>query len=647
MCGFAGRVNVTEPVSRAQLEAMSALVAHRGPDGDGLWIDGIAGLAHRRLAIVDRDGGAQPITGEGNRVVLAYNGEVYNHRELRHDLEPRGHVFRSRCDTEAVLHAHEEYGVRAASRLRGMFAYAAWDRGRRRLTLVRDRLGVKPLYYAHLPGGDLLFATDLRALFVEPGVDRALDEDALAAYLALRYVPGPATIARGVRKLLPGCALTWHDGRVALERWWQVPAGDVDPRDVPPPPPTSAEAAGRLCTLLDEVVGLRRMGDVPIGAFLSGGVDSTLVAALLARQARAAGAEPPRTFAVGYLGRGVSSCDELPWARRAAAAVGSRHREVAITAEQVADAAGRIAWDLDEPLGDPAAVPLWFLARRARQEVAVVLSGEGADEIFAGYAVYRRLLQAERARRLPGVGPIAAFAARFLVGGDGRTQRALRLCAGPLEARYRGVARALSDDHGLVERPAEAIARALAPAWARALLAPTPLSRALAFDQQVWLPDDLLTKADKTTMAHALELRVPLLDHHLVEEVAAWPDAWKLQGDTGKAILRRAAEGIVPPEILGRPKLGFATPAAAWLRGAVGPLAQDALLSSASLAAERGSRVVEALLAEHTRGRDRSGELWALLSLELWRHETARVPLVAAEPLALEADASASTSMAG
>jgi len=630
MCGIAGRVNRDTRVSARQLAAMSGLIAPRGPDGAGFFRDDRVGLAHRRLAIVDLEGGRQPVTGEHGRVVLVYNGEIFNHLELRRELAPRGHLFADDCDTEAVLHAHEEWGVGAAARLRGMFAYAAWERDARRLTLVRDHVGIKPLYYAHLPSGDLLFASDLKALLVEPAVDRAIDEEALGAYLTLRYVPAPSTIVRGVRKLEPGTALVWQDGRIAIQRWWTVPTGR-DERPVPAPPPTYAEAAGRLTQLLDEVVSMWRMGDVPLGSFLSGGLDSTLITAILARLAKKGGDPTPCTFSVGYREREAAPVNELSFARRAAQALGTRHREVILTGREVAAELPRIAWDLDEPLGDPASIPLWFLTRRAREEVTIALSGEGADEVFAGYRIHGRALSAARMReRIPGFGAMARFADRVLP--PGRLQRAARLFAET--THYRGVARAFDD--GL--RPAwgspGAADRALAPSWQRAMRAATPLGKVLAFDQQVWLADDLLLKADKMTMAHALELRPPLLDVRLMEEVAAWPDEWKTDGTVGKKILYAAAEGLVPREILDRPKNGFGTPSGAWLRGPLRDMAWDLLLGPGSLACDRDeSQLIESFLEAHASGRDHANQLWTLLSLEVWRDAIEGVPTVHANDL--------------
>lgn len=625
MCGIAGRVNKLTPPSRRQIDAMSDLIAHRGPDGHGLFIDGRAALAHRRLAIVDVGGGAQPVYGEGRRYVLVYNGEVYNHAGLRTELEGKGHEFHTRCDTEAILHAHEEWGIGAASRLRGMFAYAAWDRLTRTLTLVRDPMGIKPVYYAHLPGGDLLFASELKPLLVEPEVDRTIDDDALACYLALRYVPGPATIVRGVRKLMPGHALTWRDGGVAVQQYWQVPVGGGAA------PPTFAEAGGRLCELLDEVVSLCRMSDVPLGSLLSGGLDSTLVSGLLANLARREGADAPHTFSVGYVGSKVEASSELDWARLAAKRMGTRHHEVVVTGADVARDLGQIVWNIDEPLGDPSCAPMWYLSRLAREHVTVVLSGEGADEVFAGYGLYARLGLARRVR--PYLGGAASLIARLA---DGKWRRLAELVA---RGDYRGVSRAFDD----AERPAwgapDAVERALGSARAHAAKAPTFLGRLLAFDQQVWLPDDILLKSDRMSMAHALELRPPLLDHRMIEEVSSWPDAWKQNGSTSKAILRHAADGVVPREILERTKMGFGTPYGTWLREELRTVAEDRIAGRGSLAWQRGELpLVRRLLKQHAGGRDRADELWALLTLETWLQDVLpRVETVApdlAEPAA-------------
>jgi len=614
MCGIAGRVNQSAPVDREQLFRMTEAVAHRGPDDHGYHLRARVGLGHRRLAIVDVAGGRQPLANEDESVWIVFNGEIYNHLELRRELVARGHRFRTRSDTEAIVHGCEEWGPEGcARRLRGMFAFAVWDEREQALTLVRDRLGIKPVYWAKLDG-DVVFGSEVKALLEVDGVDGRVDDEALSAYLALRYVPAPRTLFRGVQKLPPATLLRWHRGVVSLRSYWDL--ADVAPRD--PVPPTEIEAAFELRERIDEAVALRLMAEVPVGAFLSGGVDSTVVteAMLRARDARG----PLKTFSVGYAG---GPDDELGWARRAAEALGTDHREVRVSTRDAAEALPRIVWHLDEPVADAACVPLWFLAKRAREEVTVVLSGEGADEILAGYTIYQHVLRAELLRRSGGaaVELLAHVAAKLPLG---KVRRAARLLDEPLERAYFGVSRAFDD--GLraqlclgAEGPgAQPL---LQPHWMRSRRF-TPLRRLLYLDQRVWLPDDLLVKADKMTMAHALELRVPLLDHHLVEYAWSLPDAMKLRGGVGKLLLRRAAQGRVPRFVLQRPKQGFATPTASWLRGGLYDLMEDALFQRRSFARERFDlRLVTRLCREHRAGRaDRSAELWPLLVLELWHH---------------------------
>ena len=624
MCAIAGHVTPASMPDAALVEAMAAAQRARGPDDSGLVVRPHCALGHRRLAIVDLAGGHQPLANEDGSVWIAYNGEVYNHASLRHDLESRGHTFRTRSDTEAIVHAYEEHGPRCATRLRGMFAFAVWDGARRRLLLVRDRLGIKPLYYAALPGGGLLFASDLKALLRSPEVDRTLDEEALACYLALRYVPAPRTLLRGVRKLPPGSLLRWEitSGgavRLSTERWWDV----RDTVLLDDAPPTEAEEAARLRELCDECVSLRLMSEVPLGAFLSGGLDSTAVVA--AMRAAQPGSDPPCTFAVGYQDQPADS--ELPWAALAATRLGTRHIEALVDGPVAAEALPRIAADLDEPVGDPAAVPLWFLARRAREQVTVVLSGEGADEIFGGYAIYRWMAVMERLRAGPLGGALSLASGLVAPVLRGRAGRAAAALSQPLEARYRGVSRAFDGPGralllggGGAAAADRALQSTLEPLW-EATRGLSPLRRMLYLDLAAWLPEDLLVKADKTTMAASIELRVPLLDHKLVEHAWSLPDAMKIHGSEGKRIFRRAMRGRVPRAIMTRPKRGFSTPSRGWLRGAMAPLLAEALLATGSLARARTSRpYVDRLLAEHAAGRaDRSPELWTLLSLELWK----------------------------
>jgi asparagine synthase (glutamine-hydrolysing) len=632
MCGIAGRVNQSAPVDRAEIFRMTELIAHRGPDDHGYHLRTRVGLGHRRLSIIDLAGGRQPLANEDETVWIVFNGEIYNHVALRKELLARGHQFRTHSDTEAIVHAYEEWGPECARRLRGMFAFAIWDERAQRLLLVRDRLGIKPLYYAQL-AGDIVFGSEIKSLLTVPAVDGAVDDDALAAYLALRYVPAPLTMFRGVKKLPPASLLVWQNGRISIDRYWdlaEVPTTDAAP-------PTEAEAAAELRERIDHVTKLRLMSEVPVGAFLSGGLDSTMITAAMLKAEDARGAL--KTFSVGYAEDDAQSEDELAYARLAAQALGTEHREVRVTMREAADALPKIVWHLDEPVADPACVPLYFLSRRARQEVTVVLSGEGADEALGGYYIYRRMAAAEALRQKLGAGGGALSLASELLAlvPHDKIRRAARLFGRPLEDAYRGVARAFDDDvvvqlHNNVMRShnksaTEIVQSLLLPHW-EATRGMTPLRRMLYLDSRVWLPDDLLVKADKMTMAHAIELRVPFLDHELMEHAWSLPDHLKIHNGVGKALLRKAALGRVPQAILERPKMGFGTPTAAWLRGGMRDLAHDALSDSRSLARERFDLgFVQSLLSRHEAGADLSAELWPLVVLELWHKNFSARPM--------------------
>jgi asparagine synthase (glutamine-hydrolysing) len=618
MCGIAGRVNQAAPVDRAEIFRMTESLAHRGPDDYGYHLRTRVGLGHRRLSIIDLAGGRQPLANEDDSCWIVFNGEIYNHAELRRELIARGHRFRTHSDTEVIVHGYEEWGADVATRLRGMFAFAIWDERQQRLTLVRDRMGIKPIYYAQV-GGDLVFSSEIKSLLGARGIEGAIDEDALAAYLTLRYVPAPLTLFRGIRKLPPATVLTWQGGLVSMRNYWDL--APLETRDATPP--TEAEAAADLRERVDYVTRIRLMSEVPVGAFLSGGLDSTLITAAMLRASDARGAL--KTFSVGYAEDDAKSEDELAYARMAAEALGTEHHEVRVSMREAADALPRIVWHLDEPVADPACVPLYFLSRRAKEQVTVVLSGEGADEALGGYYIYRRLQRIEQLRGLLGASGNAALSWLGRVGAQlpsNKLRRAARMVGTPLEGSYRGVARAFDDDmaaHLLQKRAANVVERLLAPHW-EATRGMTPLRRMLYLDGKVWLPDDLLVKADKMTMAHAIELRVPFLDHELMEHNWALPDHMKIAGGVGKALLRKAARGRVPQAILDRPKMGFGTPTAAWLRGGLKPLAHDLLTDGRSLARERFDLgVVRRLLSEHGEGiADRSAELWPLVVLELW-----------------------------
>ncbi|MBN1210371.1 MAG: asparagine synthase (glutamine-hydrolyzing) [Myxococcaceae bacterium] len=591
------------------IEEMCQRMIHRGPDGHGVWDGGRAVLGHTRLSIIDLAGGAQPLAGCTPGVMVTFNGEIYNHLLLRAELEARGHVFRSRTDTEVLAHGWEEWGERLPEKLRGMFAFAIWDARKQVAFLSRDRLGKKPLYYARA-GRDLVFTSEAKALFVHADVTRELDPSQLPAFLALRYVPGPATLFRGVLRLQPGHNLRFRDGEVAVWPYWDVPTPlEPDGRF------SEAEQEERFLQLFEESVRMRLMSDVPVGVFLSGGLDSTSVTWAMRRHVTG----KLKSFSVGYLGDPES---ELPYAQQAAQALETEHHEVVLTPEGFGDFMPRLAWHLDEPLADAACVPLYYLSERARREgVVVVLSGEGADELLAGYPLYRKQLIMERLRRLvPFVSQLAPGLARVV--GHAKLRKYLSWVARPLEARHLGISRAVSDEALL----AELLGGAAGPSGAERLAAwharthgASPLARMLYLDTKVWLPDDLLLKADKMTMAASIELRTPFLDHELLALCASLPEHLKLRGGVGKYLLRRAMASKLPREILTRRKKGFPVPTGSWLRRQLHPQLREALLASRSACLSLfPATTVERLLDQHRAGMDRTEELFALWSLENW-----------------------------
>ncbi len=623
MCGICGFLN-RDPArparaDQALLERMTDVIAHRGPDGSGAYIDGPVALGHRRLAIIDlSSSGAQPMANEDGTVQVTFNGEIYNHAALRDELRARGHVFRSRCDTEVLVHGYEEWGDSLPERLAGMFAFAIWDSRQRRLFLARDRLGKKPLYY-HLGHERLVFASEIKSLLCDPSVPRELDEEALDLYLSLRYVPAGLTAFAGIHKLPPASRAVYQNGRLSLQRYWHT---------VFPPEPerrTDGELTADFWARLRTATEDRLMADVPVGVFLSGGLDSSAIAA---RMIDARGGEPVKSFSVGYLADDGSS--ELDQARGVARALGTEHREVLVTADDFHAFLPQLVWYMDEPVADAACVPLYYLSKRAREEVTVVLSGEGADEVLAGYPIYRTMLMLEhlRAAAAGAVDKAAPLAARLMR--NPKARKYLHWSTLPLEERYRGVSCAFVDaeksilrgERGGLVPPRKVSGRLLerlAVHWAETEGLP-PLERMLELDRRVWLPDDLLVKADKMTMAAGLELRVPFLDHRLVEWCTGLPTRVKLRGRSGKWLLRKAAYERLPPECTAQGKRGFSVPVSKWLRHELhGPL-RDALLTADSFARARfGEKPLARLLDDHRHGvSDRREELFALWILELW-----------------------------
>jgi asparagine synthase (glutamine-hydrolysing) len=627
VCGICGIASASGPVDPARLVAMSGTLVHRGPDSDGAVVDGPVGLAARRLSIIDLETGDQPIANEDGTVHVVQNGELYNYRELRAELERAGHRFRSHGDTEVLVHLYEELGDRFAERLRGMFAVAIWDARRHRLVLARDRFGIKPLYYRP-EGGGLVFASELRAL---PRGE--VDLDALEAFLAFNSIPAPLSIFSGTLKLPPGHLLVWEGGEPRLERFARpapAAAGAVRTDD-------AAFLAEELRARLRDSVRAHLVSDVPVGVLLSGGVDSSALAALAAEES----SEPVRTFSIGFEER---SFDELGDARLVAERYGTRHRELVLR-PHAALLLPALAEAFDEPFADSSALPTYLVSQLAAQDVKVALSGEGGDELFGGYYTYVADRLAERvgwaaplARPLVELLPSSSARASF----DYRAKRFVRAARLPPLERHHAWKEIFSAD-----ARAELTGRSggfdpidLHRARFRETEGAELLARLQDVDLGVYLADDLLVKTDRASMAHSLEARVPYLDPLVAGFALALPGRAKVRGFRKKVLLRRAVEPLLPSRIVHGRKRGFSIPAAAWLRGELEPFARETL--SASVLARQGffrPEAVARVLDAHVSGRDDlSRQLWGLLSFTLWyeRHvERApgdvRVPEVLAE----------------
>jgi asparagine synthase (glutamine-hydrolysing) len=616
MCGIVGLAGIEDA---SLVRRMAEAVAHRGPDGEGFFVGDGVSLGSRRLSIIDPAGSHQPIWNEDESVLTVFNGEVYNYRQLRPFLEKHGHGFRTAGDTETVVHLYEEYGDAGVHLLRGMFAYAVWDRRRRRLLLARDRLGIKPLYYAQV-GGTLAFASEVKALLAVPGLARGLDADALAQYLTLQYVPGPATILSAVRKLPPGHCLTWQDGRAEIRQYWDLVLDEGERRL------DEDTAADEFRELLEESIAHHQISDVPLGVLLSGGIDSAAVTALLARVSSRV-----KTFTVGFDGGAPEG--ELGAARVVARHFGTDHHEI-VMGPALADALPDIVRMQDEPLGDPAAVPTFFICRFAARTVKVVLTGEGGDELLGGYPRYGWLRLGERLRGWPGLTGVAGRLVRALprAAQAGRVVRRVGALASaaPLEERHLTWVATLTDDRqrelsgGVGWGPTSGVMRRLLHRVGDG----DPVHDLMYLDFKTWLPDDVLVKTDRMSMAASIEARVPFLDHRLVEFTASLPAAMKVRSLGTKALLRRALRRDLPAATRRRPKRAFLVPLRRWLRGELRDLASDTLTSAA--ARGRGlfrPAAVARLLHEQETGRaDHSRALWTLLCLELWLQNVLDAP---------------------
>jgi len=618
MCGIAGLLDLdaSTPAPREVVQAMCDVIVHRGPDDQGFHVDGPLAMGMRRLSIIDLAGGHQPISNEDGSVTVVLNGEIYNFQELRSELESRGHRFTTRSDTEVIVHLYEDHGLGCAARLRGMFAFALWDARARRLVVARDRLGIKPLHWS-LVGGRLAFASELKSL-VAAGLDTTIDRQALHDYLSLTYVPAPATIFRDARKLMPGTMLVAEKGQVRFERWWRL---DYEPD---PSIRSEDEAVEIVRHLVDDAVRSHLVADVPLGVFLSGGVDSAAIVAAM-RRFHTGRLE---TFSIGFEEKTFS---ELDGARAVARHFGTEHHELVVTP----DAAGlvpELVDAFDEPYADSSAIPVLCVSRLARQHVKVALSGEGGDEVFAGYKTYAATrLSGLYRRAVPG--PLRRLVPKLvslLPVSHGRVSfdyMAKRFAAGasspPLEAHFSWKAIFDEERKRALYRDAPA---GLAPTVrlydeaAAGIPENDLLSRLLAVDTHLGLEGDMLVKADRMTMATSLEGRVPLLDHPLVERVASIPSRFKMKGLTTKVLLRRAVADRLPPQTTGGPKKGFNVPIPSWLVGPLRERLHDTLSPSrvAATGLFRPEAVAELIRAHEARERDCSRDLWTLLMFQTW-----------------------------
>jgi asparagine synthase (glutamine-hydrolysing) len=630
MCGIAGLVctDPRHPVDPGLLSRMTGVIRHRGPDSDGFHRGPGVGLGHRRLSIIDLSTGDQPIYNETRTVAIVFNGEIYNFTELARELETAGHMFATRSDTETIVHAYEQFGLDFVTRLRGMFAFALWDERHRRLVLGRDRAGKKPLYY-HADAERLLFASEIKGLLQDPSIKRRVSVEALDDYFTFGCIPSPNTVFQDIRQVPPAHVLVWERGAVRLHEYWDV---TFDPRG----PHRSEEALEEFTQLFDEAVRMRMVADVPLGSFLSGGVDSSAVVASMARQS----ARPVVTTSVGFA---ESTHSELEHARTVARAVGSDHHELIVKPDAVADLP-RLVWHLDQPFADSSALPTYYVSRAARERVTVALSGDGGDEIFAGYQRRYGIHRLENRLRkvIPGairrrvLAPLARIYPRSeLIPRPLRLKLVMSNLGESFERAYfRDMSLFLDEERRALcspefldqvrqHDPFEAFSRHF-----DRVRDADPLSRVLYVDFKTWLANDILVKVDRMSMACSLEVRAPLLDHKIVEFAARLPASLKYRGAVSKYLLKEHLGRRLPQAVVHRRKQGFELPLAEWLRGNLAEVADDLLFSRQATA--RGYVRPEAVRriwdAHQRRSRNHSAQIWALMVLELWHRAYVDTP---------------------
>jgi asparagine synthase (glutamine-hydrolysing) len=625
VCGIAGFLNLEASRSEGlpALERMTAAIAHRGPDDSGFYSRPGVYLGHRRLSIIDVAGGLQPMSNETGRVWIVYNGEVFNHSDLRPALEAAGHQYRSRCDTETILHAYEQYGSGCASRLRGMFAFAIWDENTETLFCARDRLGIKPYYYFY-DGKTFAFASEIKALLEHPAISAGFEDSLLAEHLAFGYVSSDQTLFRGIRKLMPGHHLTVKrsssGGAPRIEQYWDVQAPERRESR------TDAEWISECRQRFEEAVRTRLMSDVPLGVFLSGGVDSSAIASMVTRMTPG---DRLKTFSVGYA---EDQYSELAWARRVSGIIGSEHREVVVGMEDFFDSLPALVWHEDEPITWPSSVSLFHVSQLASQHVKVVLTGEGSDELFGGYERYQHYLWNQRWMSWYGLFPRAfrrftqqRIDSSRLIGASvrrklrhtflGRENNVESLQLDNFYCAFSEVEQNLLMKNS---PPAGAAYRGFLTYW-NAGRAASPLSQMLYADQKTYLVE-LLMKQDQMSMATSIESRVPFLDHHFVEFAAGVPDHLKIRQGVAKYILKKAVEDLLPMEIVYRKKMGFPTPLRSWFMDErARPLFSRLLDPEGLLAAYLQRGAIEDLIKRHRTGmEDATDRIWRLLNLQIW-----------------------------
>ena len=608
ICGIYN-FNSSRPVNEGLIQRMTRILKHRGPDDEGIYLGSRVGLGVRRLAVIDLETGHQPIHNEDKTIWIVLNGEIYNFRDLGKDLEERGHRFHTKSDTEVIVHLYEEYDRDCIQRLNGMFTFAIWDSRGERLFLARDRIGIKPLFYTEHEGS-LVFASEIKSILENSAISREIDIPSLHSMMKLQYIPSPKTIFKKIEKLLPGHSLICQKGGISIEKYWDLNLSQKEESE--------AFYLRELPKLLEESVRLRLISDVPLGTFLSGGIDSSIIVGLMSRM----GEKAIKTYSVGF--EAEDSFNELEYARLASQHFGTDHQELVMKSRDIEELLPKIVYHLDDPITDPAVIPTYLVSKLARKEVTVVLTGEGGDELFAGYRRYSLDRLATYYRKLPSIirkKTIPILISRFLP----KSRFPQGIDQPPGVQRHLGWVAKLSDEtlgNLYTKETKEEIRRRELTSIFRTYFKPRQkgdfLSQTLYCDIKTWLPDDLLVKVDRMSMATSLEARVPYLDHRIVELCTSMPIHLKLRGFTSKYILRKAFSDLVPEEILKRRKQGFTVPLTPWFRKELKDFIQE-ILSQNNKREYFNYNYIRHILKEHLIGkRDYSREIWSLLVFELW-----------------------------